>query len=317
MKAAVMSAAGQAPAYQDFPDPEPREGREILDLVAAALHPVARSQAEGRHYSSSGVWPLIPGVDAVARNHDGALVYLGGVEPPYGTFAERISVPAGMYLPLPEGADPVAIAAGINPGMSSWMPLTTHIKEHRIPQIVLVIGATGAAGGLAVQNALALEAGQVIAIGRGAADLERVAALGAETVPLTGDVDTDAAAVGRALAGRTPDLVLDYLWGGPAEAVLRAVEALPDAGYTGHVQIGSLAGGTAAIPAALLRSRPYRLTGSGIGSFPMLDYLGQIPTCMQLITDKRVDIATQPYPLTRVSDAWTAPNSPRAVLIPG
>jgi hypothetical protein len=100
--------------------------------------------------------------------------------------------------------------------------------------------------------------------------------LGADTVALTGDADTDVAAFTLAFDGRTPDLVLDFLWGDAAAATLRALEAGP-AAFTGYVQIGSLAGTGAAVPAALLRSRPFRITRSGIGSFAMADYVGQLP----------------------------------------
>lgn len=72
---------------------------------------------------------MIPGVDAVARTSDGELVYTGYPVPPYGTLAERISVPAGMRLVLPPGADPVPVAAGLNPGLSSWLPLTARVRE--------------------------------------------------------------------------------------------------------------------------------------------------------------------------------------------
>jgi NADPH:quinone reductase-like Zn-dependent oxidoreductase len=314
MKAAVMAAADATPEYQDFPDPEPGGGRELVDLVAAAIHPVARSQARGEHYTSSGQWPLVPGIDAVARTTAGTLVYIGGTEPPYGTFAERIPVPAGLYLPVPPGADPVAVAAGVNPGMASWAPLKLHIAEHATPQTVAVLGATGLAGGLAVQNALALGAQRVIAIGRGPADLERVAALGADTVAITGDGEKDTAALADAFTPCAPDLVLDFLWGVPAASAFQALQQAQPADYTGYVQIGSVAGSDASVPAALLRSRPFRITGSGVGSFSRADYIGQIPVYMQLIADGKIQVRAEPFPLSEVADAW-AVQGPRAVLV--
>ncbi|MFD8531652.1 zinc-binding dehydrogenase [Streptosporangium canum] len=313
MKAAIMTAADQPLAYGDFPDPERREGWEIVELVAAALHPVARSRATGQHYSSSGEWPLVPGVDGVARTADGTLVYIGRTEDPYGTFAERIPVPAGLYLLLPAGADPITIAAGVNPGMASWAPLTLHRAEHGTPQTVAVIGGTGIAGLLAVQNARAAGAEHIIVTGL-PDQLGNAAELGADTVPITGDADTDIAAIARAFSGRTPDLVLDFLWGDPAAATLRALEASEPAAFTGYFQIGSLAGSDAAVPAALLRSRPFRITGSGIGSFAMADYIGQIPAYMQLIADKTVSVTARPFPLHEATEAWNA-RGPRAVLV--
>jgi NADPH:quinone reductase-like Zn-dependent oxidoreductase len=314
MKAAVMASADATPAYQDVPDPEPGEGWELVDLVAAAIHPVARSQARGEHYTSSGKWPLIPGIDAVARTRAGTLVYVASLDPSHGTFAEHVPVPAGRHPPLPPGADPVAVAAGINPGMASWVPLKSHVAEHATPHAVAVLGATGMAGGLAVQNALALGASRIIAIGRGATDLERVAALGADTVALTGDSDKDTAAIADAFTPRAPDLVLDFLWGTPAACTFQALQQAQPSRYTGYVQIGSIAGSQASVPAALLRSRPFRITGSGFGSFTMADYTAQIPAFMQFIADGKVQVRAEPFPLSRVADAWAA-HGARAVLV--
>ncbi|WP_327312654.1 zinc-binding alcohol dehydrogenase family protein [Streptomyces sp. NBC_01235] len=312
MKAAVVVAAGGVvPEYQDFPEPEAGQGQQIVELVATAIHPVVRAKASGGHYSSTGQFPLVPGVDAVARTADGTLVYTGDVEEPWGTFAERMAVT--MALPLPDGTDPVAVAAGVNPGMSSWMPLTAHADEHGTPDTVMILGVTGAAGGLAVQNAQALGVRRVIGVGRGADDLKRVAALGAETVDITGDKDADAAAIGAAFHGHAPDLVLDFLWGGAAEAAFQALAHLPGSA-TSYVEIGSVVGEQAAVPASLLRSRPFRLSGSGIGSFDMRRYFTQVAAYVQLIADGKVKVDAQAYPLSRVSQAWTAPAGPRPVL---
>ncbi|MET7358416.1 zinc-binding alcohol dehydrogenase family protein [Streptomyces sp. NPDC005562] len=312
MKAAVVTAAGAVPQCQDFPEPEAGPGLQLVELVASAIHPVVRSKADGVHYSSTGQYPMIPGVDAVARTADGALVYTGETQLPWGTFAERMAVP--MAAPLPERADPLAVAAGMNPGMASWMPLTTHVDERGVPDTVMVLGPTGAAGGLAVQNARALGARRIIGVGRGAADLARVAGYGAETVELTGERDADARAIAAALDGATPDLVLDYLWGTPAESAFQALHGLEGANPTNYVEIGSIAGADAAVPAALLRSRPFRLSGSGIGSFDMHRYLVQAQAYLKVIADGKIAVDTAPYPLSQCAAAWTAKGGPRAVL---
>ncbi|TLS44412.1 zinc-binding alcohol dehydrogenase family protein [Streptomyces montanus] len=313
MKAAVVTTADAVPEYLDFPDPEVGEGEQIVDLVASAIHPVVRAKASGKHYSSTGDFPLVPGVDAVARTADGTLVYTGDVEEPWGTFAERMAVT--LALPLPDGADPVAVAAGVNPGMSSWMPLTIHADEHGTPDTVMILGVTGAAGGLAVQNALALGVRRVIGVGRGMDDLKRVAGLGAEIVEIIGNKGVDAAVIGAALDGNAPDLVLDFLWGGVAEAAFEALAEIPGAQATNYVEIGSAAGEQAAVPASLLRSRPFRLSGSGIGSFDMRRYVVQVAAYVQLIADGKVKVDAHAYPLSRASEAWTAPAGPRPVLI--
>ena len=98
MKAAIVKSPGATPEYGEFAEPTVEDGYELLGLVAAGLHPVVRSLASGGHYGSSGAWPLIPGVDAVARTASGDLILTGFVKAPYGTFAERMSVPKAMRM---------------------------------------------------------------------------------------------------------------------------------------------------------------------------------------------------------------------------
>ena len=119
MRAAIVRTSGGHAECGDFAEPIVTEGRELVELVASGIHPVVRSLATGRHYGSTGSWPLVPGVDAVARTAGGSLIYTGYVEPPYGTLAERMAVPAAFHLTLPPGADPVAVAGGVNPGLAS------------------------------------------------------------------------------------------------------------------------------------------------------------------------------------------------------
>lgn len=92
MKAAVVRQADGRPEYGEFDEPRAGEGEELVELVAAGLHQLVRSRAHGRHYSTDNVYPLVPGVDAVARTQDGTLVYTGNPRAPYGTMAERIAV---------------------------------------------------------------------------------------------------------------------------------------------------------------------------------------------------------------------------------
>ncbi len=113
--AAVLRGPGGVPEYADFAGPPVPPGRELVELAAAGIHQVVRLLAAGRHYGSTGRYPLIPGVDAVARTAGGGLVYTGYVQLPYGTLAERMAVPATMKLPLPGGAGPEHVAGGVNP----------------------------------------------------------------------------------------------------------------------------------------------------------------------------------------------------------
>jgi len=322
MKAALIEAPGGSAQYGEFPEPPDQDGRQVVELVAAAIHPVVRGLASGRHYGSGSQWPLIPGVDAVVRSAAGALAFSGFTQPPYGTLAELISVPSSLWIPLPIGADPARVAGGVNPGMASWLLLKARRAELGRLDNVLILGVTGMAGLLAVQNARILGATRVIGAGRDAQGLTDAIEAGAAAVALSGDRERDGAAIAQTLEGSSPDIVLDFLWATPAESALaalakRGLEA--DRADISYVQIGAAAGPEAAVPASLLRSRKIRITGSGAGSAPLTDIIAEIPRYIQLIADGAVDVPIRTFPLSRVNDAWEAAQRgrPRVVVLPG
>lgn len=329
MKAAVLRSAGGVPEYAEFAEPEVGEGQQLVELVAAGLHQLVRSRAHGSHYSVKGTYPLVPGVDAVARAADGGLIYTGNIKPPYGTMAERMAVYGGFRVELPEGTEQRAaqVAGGMNPGMSSWLPLKAWLADADTdadaPELgtVAVVGATGASGLLAVQNARDLGAERVVAIGRNEAALEKARAFGAETARLTDDREASVKAIHAALDGRSPSLVLDYVWGAPAETMFEALnrpETGEDAGDISYVQIGALAGANAALPAALLRSRRIKVIGSGLGSVSMETIQKTIPEYVVRIAEGRVEVPIAAYRLSEVAQAWTAKpkDNARIVLTP-
>ena len=320
MKAAVLRAPDAVPEYAEFADPDPQAGYETVDLVAAGLHPIVRALASGGHYGSCGAYPMIPGVDAVARTREGTMVYTGLVRPPYGTFSERMAVPERMRFPLPPNADPVKIASGINPGLSSWMPLKARATELGALGTVLILGVTGMAGLLGVQNARLLGARSVIGAGRNPGALEHAEELGATTIALTGEKENDAKALARALDGAQPSIVLDYLWGSVAEAAFGALARRgleEDTANIAYVQVGAMAGTDAALPAQLLRSRRIVISGSGAGAASIAEVIAQVPIYMQLIGDEKVVVSTQTFKLSSIAQAWTALSErARIVVVP-
>jgi NADPH:quinone reductase-like Zn-dependent oxidoreductase len=321
MKAAVVTASGAIPEYGEFSEPQVDDAYELVELVAAGLHPIVRSLAAGRHYGSTQSWPLVPGVDVVARTAAGDFIYTGLVRPPHGTFAERMAIPKKMRIPLPPEADPVKVAAGLNPGLPSWLALKTRVREVDSLATVLVLGVTGLAGYLAVQNARRLGATRVVGVGRNPARLARAAALGAATVALSGNREADAAAIADALGGTAPSIVLDFLWASPAEAAFASLARRgleEDTADVAYLQIGATAGPEAAVPAALLRSRRIRISGSGAGSAQIADIMDEVPVYMQLIADRSVDVPTKTVPLSSISEAWTASadDTDRIVVVP-
>jgi NADPH:quinone reductase-like Zn-dependent oxidoreductase len=320
MKAAILHSADSVPVYGDFGEPVAGPDGEIVELVAAGIHQLTRSVATGRHYGRDAVFPAIPGLNAVARRGDGTLVFTSAGPPPYGTFAERFASPAAMRFPLPEGAQPEAIAAGINPGIASWLPLSARLAETGKLGTVLVLGVTGMSGFLAAQNARLLGATRVVGAGRSQPALDRAAAAGAQAVALSGDRDQDAAALGQALGGDAPGLVLDFVWGPVAETAFSALGRRglrEDDADIKYVQIGALAGAEAAVPSQLLRSRKLTISGSGAGSVPAAEIRAQIPRYLQLIADGSVQVPYQTFPLSDAGTAWAVSTrpGPRVVLV--
>lgn len=214
MKAAVVHEWGQEPAYTDFPDPQPTGGAEVATVEASALTNLTRAVISGKHYSSKEITlPAIAGVDGVARLANGKRVYSGSLAP-YGMMAERTVVyPAGA-VEVPEHVDSVTAAAIPNPGISAWLALS-HGAAVQPGQHVLVLGATGVTGSLAVQLAKSVfGAGHVTVAGRNAERLDWLRTVGADDAIMLGNDDLTEAITARH-ATRPFDAVLDYLWGSP------------------------------------------------------------------------------------------------------
>jgi NADPH:quinone reductase-like Zn-dependent oxidoreductase len=305
MKAAVVSSFDAPPRYADFPDPVAADDELLVSVIAAGLHPRVRSQANGSHYTSDGVLPLVPGVDGVGRDASGALRYFILEDTTLGSMAEQIAIDPRRSVILPPDCDPVAIAAAMNPAMSSWIALRQRI-EFPPGGNVLVLGATGNAGRMAVQVARLLGAGQVIAAGRNADLLAELPALGA-TSTVTLDDDADVVRHRLGLAPTDVDVVLDYLWGQPAATVLTAlITGRADRGKPlTWIEIGSVVGRSAPIPSAALRAARLQMIGSGQGSVASSAILAELPGLAREISKGTFGIDVHPVSLPDVEQAWT------------
>jgi len=306
MKAAVVRSFDLPPKYEDFPEPVAAEGEVLVEVKAAGLHQVVKSLASGHHYGSTGELPLVPGVDGVGRLAEGKRVYFGATRPAYGTFAERSVTKPWMCVPLPDELEDITAAALANPGMSSRAALMR--AQFVAGESVLILGATGVAGRLAVQMARRLGAQRVVAAGRNPAALEEVAGLGADAViSLNQEQDALVEALRAAMAEAKINVVLDYLWGQPAEALLQAIaqkglsRAAPRIRF---VQIGSMAGTTISLPAAVLRSSGLELLGSGFGSASLEQILQAVGELFREAAKKPFQIAVKAAPLSEVEALW-------------
>ncbi len=314
MKAAVILKAGQPPVYGDFGEPQPGEGESRITVTAAAISHVVKSRASGAHYSSSGQFPFAAGIDGVGRLDDGRRVYFVLPKAPHGSMAERTVVPSAQCVALPDELDDVTAAALANPGMSSWAAYTERARL-KAGETVLVNGATGTAGRLAVQIARYLGAKKVIATARNADALQSVAALGADmTIPLLEDAAALEGAFKEQFAEGV-DVVIDYLWGASAERLLIAgAKAGRDALPIRFVQVGAASGSDITLPGAVLRSSAIELMGSGIGSIPLDRLVDIIGRLLRAAVPVGLQIKTTPVPLPVVERAWPRDDSTRRTV---
>ncbi|HTC55159.1 MAG TPA: zinc-binding alcohol dehydrogenase family protein [Candidatus Sulfotelmatobacter sp.] len=315
MKAAIVLEAGKAPVYGDFKEPVPGQDEVRINVAAAALSNVVRSRASGTHYSSSGELPFVVGIDGVGRLDEGRRVYFVLPKPPLGSMSERTVVKSGQCIDLPDGLDDVTAAAIANPGMSAWAAMKERAKL-AAGETVLVNGATGTAGRLAVQIAKYMGAKKVIATGRNIEVLKSLASLGADmAIPLVENGDAMEEAFQEQFAEGI-DVVVDYLWGQSAERLIIAgAKAGREAVPIRFVQVGSAGARDITLPSAALRSSAIELMGSGIGSVPVERLLKSIDELMQATLPGGFKIATKAIPLSAVEQTWaTAENMPRTVF---
>lgn len=315
MKAAIVQGAGQAPAYADFAEPRPAADERLIRVSAAAISHVSRSRAAGRHYSSSANFPFVVGVDGVGQLEDGSRVYFALPRPPNGSMAEQTAAPATQCLALPDELDDVTAAAIVNPGMSSWAAY----KERALlkpGETVLVNGATGAAGRLAVQIAKHFGAKKVIATGRNIESLQALEAIGADaTIPLIGDETALETRFGQEFAAGV-DVVVDYLWGRSAERLLiAAAKAGEDGVPLRFIQIGAVTGPNITLPSEVLRASAIQLMGSGIGSVPRERFIEAASGLLQAAVPAGLRIGTRPIPLSQIAAVWSETDSTRRTVL--
>ncbi|MFC6082947.1 zinc-binding dehydrogenase [Sphaerisporangium aureirubrum] len=305
MKAAVLHEAGAIPRYEDFPDPVAGDGEVIIDVKAVAVENVDKAIAAGTHYASEkyiGRFPAIPAFDGIGALPDGTLVGFGNIRLPYGALAEKTVVPQGSYMPIPDGIDPAVVAVMA----SAVTAMSMKTAAGFVPgETVLVQGATGVAGRLAVKVARLLGAGRIVATGRDDDQLREVQAIGADTVINT--AVSDEALTRAYLDAREDgyDVVVDYLWGRPSEILLRALvpRSFAFGKPTRVVQIGESADTEIALAGSSLRTSGVEIYGAAKGLDPQT--MGEV--YQQIVTWTRSGELTfdvEKVPLSDIETAW-------------
>jgi NADPH:quinone reductase-like Zn-dependent oxidoreductase len=321
MKAAIVTEAGSSPIFGEFSEPTATQGAELITVSASALSQFSKSRSSGAHYSSEGAFPTVAGADGVGLTEDGRRVYFVLPEAPYGALAEKCLVRAKQCVELPDSLDDVTAAAIGNPGMSAWAALVERAVLQR-GETVLVNGATGSAGRLAVQLAKYFGAGKVIATGRNEGELQELLLLGADTIipfglgtlhPLGAKHYEQAL---QEVLSNGINVVVDYLWGESAKTIIVAIaKTVEDASPVRFVHVGGASGEEEiALPGAALRSSAIQLMGSGVKSVPFPKLLGSIKSIFDAIGPARLQIATRIMHLAEIEEAWKAPGKPRIVI---
>jgi NADPH2:quinone reductase len=319
MHAAVLHGLGKSPLFEDFPDPIPGEGEVLIHVCAAALKPVDKQLAGGKHFASPHEFPIVCGADGVGRLEDGTRMFFGGPRRPYGAMAERTVVRRAQCFSVPEDVDDDTAAAIPNPGVSAWLSLK-HSAKLASGETVLILGATGVTGKLAVQVARILGAGRVVAAGRNEEVLSRLHDLGADaTIPLDKPDQELIEAFRRQAGEKGFDVIIDYLWGHPTEALLTAItnaEFAVAGSEIRLVEVGESVGPTITLPAAVLRSTPLTILGTaGIPPWHVLREAFQ--QVMNHAASGTLRIETERVPLAEIEDAWERNvQARRLVVIP-
>lgn len=318
MKAAVLHGLGQLPRFEDVPEPTPGEGEEVVRVTACPLINLDRVLAAGTHFASPSVFPRVCGSLAVGTLSDGTRVLFRS---PGGTMAELAVTHHRLCASIPDGVDDELAAAVQNPGVSAWAALEWK-AQLRPGERVLVLGATGVAGRVAVQLAKRLGASRVVGAGRNPRTLAALADLGADATVRLDQPDDAVRAAFRAEAGDEGfDVVVDYLWGHPTEVFVSSLGGTDMElrfSRTRLVQVGTMAGATVAIPADVLRSSGLEVLGFGTGNAPPAEHIAHLLSqVLALLARGELRIDVNRVPLARVEEVWNLDQQGiRTVLIP-
>ncbi len=311
MDAAILHKYG-SPQFGTFPDPVARDGMKVVEVAAAAISRFDISFASGQHYLRPSQLPVVAGREGVGHLADGRRVYFDAPVAPYGSMAQRTLVTPNGLIEVPAGVDDAVAAALGNSGLAAWLPLEWR-AQIQPGETVLVLGATGIVGQIAVQAAKILGARRVVAAGRNAEMLERAKELGADaTVNLTMD-DTLHVAFQEAAQGDI-DVIIDYVWGSAAEAGLQAARV---GGRL--VQIGTISGNEISLSAALMRSKSLSVFGYANYHASFEQRSLAYRRMAELAGEGKLFIPVERIPLQQVEQAWGQQSSgayKRLVLIP-
>ncbi|TGJ98392.1 zinc-binding alcohol dehydrogenase family protein [Leptospira langatensis] len=309
MKAAILREFGKPPVYEEFANPNPQgQDQVLMHVKTAAIKNIDKLRASGTHYASYKELPAIVGLDGVGVLENGTKVYAQGIT---GTIAEQALISKNRLTILPDGIDLFLAAALPNAVIGATMALHSrvHLKKGNV---VLVNGATGVTGQLAVQVAKHYGAAKIIATGRNEGSLEKLKGFGADIVISLKRSEEEFVEQIKQIHKETPiDIVVDYLWGRPVELLLRSFKGGGIDSFTHPVKIvtvGDMAGKTISLESSSLRSSDIQILGSGLGSLSSQDIhtFNQeiLPEMFQLAAKGILTLEIHKEDLKNIENAW-------------
>ena len=308
MRAAILTEYGRPPEIGDFDEPTASDGNEVVDVLAAGLNPVDVAKASGTFYGGNPPLPSVTGTEGIGRLADGRTVYFDAPVSPYGSFSERTLIDPAATYEVPDGLDPaLAVVFGIA-GLAGWLALE-HRARVQPGETVLVLGAGGVVGQVAVQAAKLLGAGRVVAAARSAERLDRAVQQGADATVQIGDVD-DLAQAFKDAGGGGVDVVVDPVWGAPAVAALSAMNVRGRL-----VQLGQSAGAEASVPSAFIRGKTLDVLGHTNFGVPVEVKREAYERMAAYAVEGRLEVEVERLSLDELPDAWQRQGSSPGVKL--
>lgn len=308
MKAAVLHKIGEIPRYEDFTDPSPGKDEVLIHVKAIALENVDQMIVRGEHFASLqflSELPAIVGIKGVGERSDGKLVGFSGMKSPYGAMAEKAVVPNESTVLIPDGVS-AEEAVALPSALTSLFPLKWGVKMEP-GKTVLINGATGIAGKLAIQIANLLGARRVIGTGRNEGSLQRIKELGADAVISLKQSEDDLFALFKKEADQGIDIILDFLWGHPTEILIKSIvpnEISLNGQQTQLVQIGEKAGVDIVLPANAVRTSGLEISGAAAGITPALIQEGT-DLIWEWLKEDKLHMDIERVPLEDIENVWS------------
>ena len=306
MRAAVIHELGATPVVEERDEPVRGDGQALVATAAAGLNPVDLAIGAGVFYGGHPPLPFVAGREGVGRILEGSAFAPGTLvatlKTASGSFAERFVADESELWEIPADADTVAAAALGIAGLAGWLAVAERGRIQKGDR-VLVLGATGTVGSVAVQAARLLGASRVVAAGRDAERLERARKLGADAVVAL-DGGDPAEAFRAAFPDGGPDLVIDPLWGAPALAAI----AIAPIGMR-LVNLGQSAGASVDLASAAVRGRRLEIIGHTVFEAPHDDLAGAHRAMLGHVAAGELEVDVETYPLERAAEAWDVQRS--------